>query len=228
MALKFGVLLGLGYFRVGPLTLWADPSPSLSVSLPFSLPLWRYAAAPTPRHPAPPVPGKPLRLSTAATRAAISVGDRLSDTTISVDDVMLLSDGNGDFTRAIGCELDLSDQPVGLEVRSRRYALLAKDGVVKVLNLHFPQGPLLLWFAVSFWRQISPPPCSFWRGFYGPCLPVRNWNWNWSWGFVHFVLVVLEAREFELCVGEMIERKRINMPWMFRNSIRMVAFFFIL
>jgi peroxiredoxin len=39
------------------------------------------------------------------------------------------------FTRAIGCELDLSDKPAGLGMRSRRYALLAKDGVVKVLNL---------------------------------------------------------------------------------------------
>ncbi|KAL5716748.1 Peroxiredoxin-2E-1 [Ranunculus cassubicifolius] len=51
------------------------------------------------------------------------------------DEVMLLSDGNGDFTKAIGVELDLSDKPVGLGVRSRRYALLAEDGVVKVLNL---------------------------------------------------------------------------------------------
>ncbi|XP_010243544.1 PREDICTED: peroxiredoxin-2E-1, chloroplastic [Nelumbo nucifera] len=51
------------------------------------------------------------------------------------DEVLLLSDGNGDFTKAIGVELDLSDKPVGLGVRSRRYALLAEDGVVKVLNL---------------------------------------------------------------------------------------------
>ncbi|CAL5039477.1 unnamed protein product [Urochloa decumbens] len=51
------------------------------------------------------------------------------------DEVMLLSDGNGDLTRAMGVELDLSDKPVGLGVRSRRYALLAEDGVVKVLNL---------------------------------------------------------------------------------------------
>ncbi|ONK77626.1 uncharacterized protein A4U43_C02F8770 [Asparagus officinalis] len=51
------------------------------------------------------------------------------------DEVLMLSDGNGDFTRAIGVELDLSDKPVGLGVRSRRYALLAEDGVVKVLNL---------------------------------------------------------------------------------------------
>ncbi|XP_078149745.1 peroxiredoxin-2E-1, chloroplastic-like [Carex rostrata] len=51
------------------------------------------------------------------------------------DEVVLLSDGNGVFTKALGVELDLSDKPVGLGVRSRRYALLAEDGVVKILNL---------------------------------------------------------------------------------------------
>lgn len=51
------------------------------------------------------------------------------------DEVLMLSDGNGNFTKAIGVELDLSDQPVGLGVRSRRYAMLVDDGVVKVLNL---------------------------------------------------------------------------------------------
>ena len=51
------------------------------------------------------------------------------------DDVMLLSDGNNELTRALGVEMDLSDKPMGLGVRSRRYALLADDGVVKVLNL---------------------------------------------------------------------------------------------
>lgn len=50
-------------------------------------------------------------------------------------DVLLLSDGNGDFTKAIGVELDLSDKPVGLGVRSRRYSMLVENGVVKVLNL---------------------------------------------------------------------------------------------
>jgi peroxiredoxin len=47
--------------------------------------------------------------------------------------VMMLADGNGQFARAAGVELDLSDK--GLGVRSRRYALLADDGVVKTLNL---------------------------------------------------------------------------------------------
>ncbi|OIT08412.1 PREDICTED: peroxiredoxin-2E-2, chloroplastic-like [Nicotiana attenuata] len=51
------------------------------------------------------------------------------------DEVLLLSDGNLEFTKAIGCELDLSDKPIGLGVRSRRYAMLVDDGVVKVLNL---------------------------------------------------------------------------------------------
>ncbi|CAN8254665.1 unnamed protein product [Cochlearia groenlandica] len=50
-------------------------------------------------------------------------------------DVMLLSDGNGEFTGKLGVEMDLRDKPVGLGVRSRRYAILAEDGVVKVLNL---------------------------------------------------------------------------------------------
>lgn len=51
------------------------------------------------------------------------------------DEVLMLSDGNGVFTKAIGVELDLSDKPVGLGVRSRRYAMVVEDGVVKVLNL---------------------------------------------------------------------------------------------
>ncbi|KAG8058367.1 hypothetical protein GUJ93_ZPchr0002g24514 [Zizania palustris] len=51
------------------------------------------------------------------------------------DDVLLLSDGNLELTRALAVEMDLSDKPMGLGVRSRRYALLADDGVVKVLNL---------------------------------------------------------------------------------------------
>ncbi|XP_047079277.1 peroxiredoxin-2E-2, chloroplastic-like [Lolium rigidum] len=51
------------------------------------------------------------------------------------DDVLLLSDGNLELTRALGVEMDLSDKPMGLGVRSRRHALLADDGVVKVLNL---------------------------------------------------------------------------------------------
>lgn len=54
---------------------------------------------------------------------------------IGDSEVLLLSDGNGQFTKAMGVSVDLSDKPVGLGVRSRRYSLLADNGVVKVLNL---------------------------------------------------------------------------------------------
>ncbi|KAF5473618.1 hypothetical protein F2P56_010218 [Juglans regia] len=81
-----------------------------------------------------------LKAKGVDTIACISVNDAFvmkawkEDLKIN-EEVLLLSDGNGDFTKAIGCELDLSDKPVGLGVRSRRYALLAEDGIVKLLNL---------------------------------------------------------------------------------------------
>ena len=43
----------------------------------------------------------------------------------------LLSDGNAEFTKAIGMELDGSG--FGLGVRSQRYAMVVDDGVVKTL-----------------------------------------------------------------------------------------------
>ena len=46
---------------------------------------------------------------------------------------LFLADGNGDFTKAIGLDFDAS--AVGLGMRSKRYAMLADDGVVKVLNI---------------------------------------------------------------------------------------------
>ncbi|MBQ1541845.1 peroxiredoxin [Caulobacter sp. CCUG 60055] len=48
-------------------------------------------------------------------------------------EVIMLADGNGDFTRAIGLELDGSKFGMGL--RSQRYSLIAKDGVVEQLNV---------------------------------------------------------------------------------------------
>ncbi|KHN02263.1 Peroxiredoxin-2E, chloroplastic [Glycine soja] len=81
-----------------------------------------------------------LRAKGIDTIACISVNDAFvmkawkEDLKVN-EEVLLLSDGNGTFTKAIGVELDLSDKPVGLGVRSRRYALLAEDGVVKLFNL---------------------------------------------------------------------------------------------
>jgi glutaredoxin/glutathione-dependent peroxiredoxin len=52
--------------------------------------------------------------------------------------VRMLADGSGDFTRALGLELDLTKG--GLGMRSRRYAMLVDDGVVKSLNIEAQPG----------------------------------------------------------------------------------------
>ena len=55
----------------------------------------------------------------------------------SVDDaVTLVADGSGDFTRAVGLELDATN--FGMGVRSQRYALVAQDGVVTHLAVEAP------------------------------------------------------------------------------------------
>ncbi len=50
--------------------------------------------------------------------------------------VRMLADGNADYTRALGLEVDLSTR--GMGTRSQRYSMLVEDGVVKVLNLEQP------------------------------------------------------------------------------------------
>ena len=49
------------------------------------------------------------------------------------DEIVMLADGNGDFTRAIG--LDFDGSKFGMGPRSQRYSLIAKDGVVTSLNV---------------------------------------------------------------------------------------------
>ena len=45
--------------------------------------------------------------------------------------IVLLSDGNAEFTKAIGLDFDAS--AVGLGTRSKRYAMVVDDGVVRTL-----------------------------------------------------------------------------------------------
>ncbi len=52
------------------------------------------------------------------------------------DSVTMLSDGNGEFARALGLEADMTKHGMGL--RSRRYSMLVVDGVVTQLNLEEP------------------------------------------------------------------------------------------
>jgi len=49
------------------------------------------------------------------------------------DDVLMLADGNGDFTRAVGLEMDASK--FGMGARSQRYSIMVVDGVAKEINV---------------------------------------------------------------------------------------------
>ena len=49
------------------------------------------------------------------------------------EDVLMVADGNGEFTKAVGLEMDGSK--FGLGPRSQRYSMIVKDGVVSTLNV---------------------------------------------------------------------------------------------
>ena len=50
--------------------------------------------------------------------------------------VRMMADGSADFTKAAGLTFDLTSR--GMGVRSQRYSMLVKDGVVKALNIEAP------------------------------------------------------------------------------------------
>jgi peroxiredoxin len=52
------------------------------------------------------------------------------------DSVTMLSDGNGEFARALGLDADMSKH--GMGQRSRRYSMVVENGVVKQLNVEEP------------------------------------------------------------------------------------------
>ena len=49
------------------------------------------------------------------------------------DEVVMLADGNGAFTKAVGLEMDASK--FGMGPRSQRYSMIVRDGVVETLNV---------------------------------------------------------------------------------------------
>ncbi len=52
------------------------------------------------------------------------------------DKIVMLADGNGDFTKSLGLEMDASG--FGMGNRSQRFALIADDGVVSQLFIEAP------------------------------------------------------------------------------------------
>lgn len=61
-----------------------------------------------------------------------------ADATGSKGHIEFLADGSGVFARAAGLDLDLTER--GLGVRSQRYSMLVKNGVVKELNIEPQPG----------------------------------------------------------------------------------------
>ncbi|MBV9861639.1 MAG: peroxiredoxin [Alphaproteobacteria bacterium] len=75
------------------------------------------------------------------TVACVSVNDAFvmgawGDEHGAADKVMMLGDGSGEFTQAIGLELDRRKEGMGM--RSQRYSMLVEDGVVKALHVEKP------------------------------------------------------------------------------------------
>lgn len=54
------------------------------------------------------------------------------------DKVLMLADGNADFVRKLGLELDAT--ALGLGIRAQRFALVAENGVVKFLGVESSPG----------------------------------------------------------------------------------------
>jgi len=51
-------------------------------------------------------------------------------------DIVMAADGNGDFTRALGLELDARGHGLGL--RGKRFALVVEDGIVRQVHVEAP------------------------------------------------------------------------------------------
>ncbi len=63
----------------------------------------------------------------------VFVMDAWADSQNAKGKISFLADGNGDFAKKIGLDLDLTSR--GLGVRSKRYAMLIVDGEVKYLGV---------------------------------------------------------------------------------------------
>ena len=53
------------------------------------------------------------------------------------DRLLMVADGNGDFARAVGLEMDGSG--FGMGMRSQRYAMIVDNGVVSAVNVEKPK-----------------------------------------------------------------------------------------
>ena len=79
-----------------------------------------------------------LKAKGVDTVACVSVNDAFvmgawAQSQEGADEILMLADGNGEFTRAVGLTMDAKG--FGMGERSQRYSMLVKDGVVEQLNV---------------------------------------------------------------------------------------------
>ena len=63
----------------------------------------------------------------------IFVMDAWAKASNSGESILMLADGNGDFTKALGLELDATG--FGMGIRGKRFAMIVNDGVLSHLNV---------------------------------------------------------------------------------------------
>ena len=89
--------------------------------------------------------------------AVVSVNDvhvmnAWAQTTNAVGKIRFLSDGNADFTKAVGMDVDLSI--AGMGTRSARYSMIVDDGVVTAFNEGDQRGQAVVASAATILEQL--------------------------------------------------------------------------
>jgi len=87
--------------------------------------------------------GDDLRAKGVDTVAVVAVNDVFvmkawREATGAGERILFLADGNGEFVQAIGLDADMREAGFGL--RSRRFSMLVRDGVVEQLNIETGRG----------------------------------------------------------------------------------------
>lgn len=68
------------------------------------------------------------------------------------DKILFLADGNGDFVKALGLDMDLSGGGLGL--RSKRFSMIVDDGKVTALNIEDSPGQAVTSGAAKLLEQL--------------------------------------------------------------------------
>ncbi len=68
------------------------------------------------------------------------------------DKILFLADGNGDFAKSLGMDVDLSIG--GMGIRSKRYSMIIDNGVVQALNVEEKRGVAEISSAATILKQL--------------------------------------------------------------------------